>query len=290
MSRGALYGWSAADGHRHGPRVRGPPCDLDAIAHAIRDKLVTFTLIATTYTVVGGVAVLLVARPSPAAWPYLLVSAGLHVVYNLLLMQAYRLGDFNQTYPLGRGTSPWVVAIVAALFIGDQLAPVQVVGVVVVSAGLATLVLAGGLPTAHQLPALAAAFGTGLAIASYTVADGLGVRLAHTVAGYAAWLFLLQGPMIPILALAWRRREIVGQVRGPWAFGLVGGLLSMVAYALVLWAQTVGSLAAVAALRESSVIMGAIIGAVVFHEGFGRTRIVATVIVVAGVFLLNLQG
>lgn len=262
----------------------------NAIAHALRDKLVTFTLIALTYTVAGGVAVLLVASPSPAARPFLAASAALHAVYNLLLMQAYRLGDFNQAYPLGRGTSPWVVAIISTVVIGEVLGPVHLAGVVVVSAGLATLVFAGGVPTRRQLPALAAAFGTGLAIASYTVVDGLGVRLAHSVGGYAAWLFLLQGPTIPILALAWRRRELVGQLRGPWLFGLVGGLLSMVAYALVLWAQTVGSLAPIAALRETSVIMGAIIGAVVFHEGFGRTRIVATVLVVAGIFLLNIGG
>jgi drug/metabolite transporter (DMT)-like permease len=259
----------------------------NAIAHAVRDKLVTFTLITLTYTVVGGIAVLLVARPSPAAWPFIVASAVLHGVYNLLLMQAYRLGDFNQAYPLGRGTSPWVVAIVATVFIGERLGPIHLLGVVVVSAGLAILVFAGGLPTLRQVPALAAAFGTGLAIASYTVVDGLGVRLAHSVAGYAAWLFLLQGPMIPVLALAWRRRELVGQLRGPWLLGLLGGLLSMLAYALVLWAQTIGSLAPIAALRETSVIMGAIIGAVVFHEGFGRTRIVATVLVVAGIFLLN---
>jgi drug/metabolite transporter (DMT)-like permease len=259
----------------------------NAIAHAVRDKLVTFTLITLTYTVAGGVAVLLVARPSPAAWPFLAASAALHAVYNLLLMQAYRLGDFNQAYPLGRGTSPWVVAIISTVVIGEVLGPVHLAGVVVVSAGLATLVFGGGLPSRRQLPALAAAFGTGLAIAAYTVVDGLGVRLAHSVGGYAAWLFLLQGPTIPILALAWRRRELVGQLRGPWLFGLVGGLLSMVAYALVLWAQTVGSLAPIAALRETSVIMGAIIGAVVFHEGFGRTRIVATVLVVGGIFLLN---
>lgn len=259
----------------------------NAIAHAVRDKLVTFTLIALTYTVVGGLAALLVVPPSRAAWPFLAASGGLHVVYNLLLMQAYRLGDFNQAYPLGRGTSPWVVAIVSTVVIGERLGPVHFAGVVVVSAGLATLVFAGGLPTLRQLPALAAAFGTGLAIAAYTVVDGLGVRLAHSVGGYAAWMFLLQGPMIPILALSWRRRELVGQLRGPWLFGLAGGLVSMVAYALVLWAQTVGSLASIAALRETSVIMGAIIGAVVFHEGFGRTRIVAAVLVVAGIVLLN---
>jgi drug/metabolite transporter (DMT)-like permease len=70
--------------------------------------------------------------------------------------------------------------------------------------------------------------------------------------------------------------------------GLTGGVLSLIGYGLVLWAQTRGALAPIAALRETSVIIGAVIGAVVFHERFGRWRIVATVLVAGGVVLINL--
>jgi drug/metabolite transporter (DMT)-like permease len=262
----------------------------NAIAHAIRDKLVAFTLIATAYTCCAGIATPFVARPSPAAWPFLLASAALHVVYNLLLMQAYRLGDFNQAYPLARGTSPWVVAVVAALVVGERLRPGQVLAIAIISAGLASLVFAGGLPGRRQLPALAAALVSGLAIASYTVVDGLGVRLSDTVPGYASWLFLLQGPMILVLALAWRRRELVRPLRAAAPAGLFGGLLSLVAYALVLWAQTVGQLATVAALRETSVVIGAALGTLVFREPFGRSRLVATGAVAGGIVLLNLAA
>ncbi len=158
----------------------------------------------------------------------------------------------------------------------------------VISAGLCTLVFAGGVPTRAARPAIAAALLTGVVIASYTTLDGLGVRSAGTVAGYTGWLFLLQGPVLPLAAVAVRRRLLWGQVRPHLVAGLTAGALSLVAYGLVLWAQTRGALAPIAALRETSVIVGAVIGTVVFGERFGRWRIAATVLVVAGVVLVTL--
>jgi drug/metabolite transporter (DMT)-like permease len=130
--------------------------------------------------------------------------------------------------------------------------------------------------------------GTGLAIASYTAVDGIGVRLAGSTLGYIAWLMALQGVVIPAAALAIRRGALTTQLRGVWLAGLLGGVLSVAAYGLVLWAQTRSALAAVAALRETSIIIGAVIGTLVFREPFGRPRIAATVLVVAGIVLLNI--
>src|SRR5690242_21358861 len=96
--------------------------------------------------------------PRADCWPYLLGSVALPIFYNLLLMQCYRLGEFGQVYPLARGTSPLVVTILAAIFIREHLALPQVAGILVVSAGLAALVLAGRRP---GRAAFAAAVGTG---------------------------------------------------------------------------------------------------------------------------------
>jgi drug/metabolite transporter (DMT)-like permease len=116
----------------------------------------------------------------------------------------------------------------------------------------------------------------------------VGVRSADTVAGYTGWLFLLQGPVLPLAAVAVRRRLLWQQVRPHLLNGLTAGALSLVAYGLVLWAQTRGALAPIAALRETSVIVGAVIGTLVFGERFGRWRITATVLVVVGVVLVTL--
>jgi drug/metabolite transporter (DMT)-like permease len=258
----------------------------NAVAHAITDRLVGFALIGAAATAGGVVLTLLVPAPASAAWPFLLASGVLHVGYNLLLLRSYELGEFGQAYPLARGTSPWLVAISAAVFAHETLTPARVAGVAVISIGLASLVLAGGL-TRRDLPAIGAALLTGVTIAAYTTVDGLGVRRADGALGYAGWLFIAEGAVMPLIALAARREKLWVQARPHLSAGLAGGVASIIAYGLVLWAQTRGALAPIAALRETSVIIGAIIGALVFRERFGRWRIVATVLVVAGVALIN---
>ncbi|MFC4562698.1 EamA family transporter [Nocardiopsis mangrovi] len=260
----------------------------NAIAHAITDRLIGFALIGASGAVGGAVLAVFAGPVAPAAWPALLVSAALHVAYMGFLMLSYRTGDFGQVYPLARGTSPWVVALGAALLLDEELSPVHLAGVLVVSAGLTALVFASGRPGRAQAPALAAAVVTGLLIASYTIVDGYGVRASGNPLGYIAWLMVLEGPFFMIAAAVLRRGRLAAQLRPVWWIGSIGGLVSMTAYGLVLWAQTIGTLASVAALRETSVVFAAAIGALFFKEGFGRVRVAAAAAVASGIVLLNL--
>jgi drug/metabolite transporter (DMT)-like permease len=285
----------------------------NAIAHGIKDQMLAFALIGVGGILAAIPLIIVAALPRCASWPYLLGSVAIHVFYVLLLMQCYRLGEFSQVYPLARGVSPLVVTFLAAVFVGEHLALPQIAGVLVVSAGLAFLVFGGrrapaggprgvkggtGSPPFAGGPrgvvprginsAFLAAVGTGLTIAAYTTVDGVGVRLSASPAGYIAWLMLLQSLEVPMFALVRRRHVLLKQPRRILLSGLAAGALSLLAYGLVLWAQTRGALAPIAALRETSVIFGAIIGTLVFREPFGRTRIAATVIVVGGILLLNI--
>ena len=256
----------------------------NAIAHGIKDQTLAFALIGVGGIATGIPLIFVAAMPRAGCWPYLLGSVAIHVFYNLLLMQCYRLGEFGQVYPLARGTSPLVVTILAAIFVHEHLALPQIIGVLVVSGGLATLVLAGGRP---ERGAFLAAVGTGLTIAAYTTVDGVGVRLSASPAGYIGWLMVLESLGVPMFALARRRDVVLKQRPRVLLAGLGAGALSVLAYGLVLWAQTQGALAPIAALRETSVVFGAIIGTLIFREPFGRTRIAATVLVVTGIVLLN---
>jgi drug/metabolite transporter (DMT)-like permease len=258
----------------------------NAIAHGIKDQTLAFALIGVGGIAVGIPLVIAAAMPHADCWPYLLGSVAIHIFYNLLLMQCYRLGEFSQVYPLARGTSPLVVSILAAIFIHEHLALPQIAGVLVVSAGLAALVLAGRRP---GRAAFAAAVGTGLTIAAYTTVDGVGVRLSGSPVGYIGWLMVLESLCVPMFAVFRRRDVLLKQPKRILLAGLSAGALSVLAYGLVLWAQTRGALAPIAALRETSVIFGAIIGTLVFREPFGRTRIAATVLVATGIVLLNLS-
>ncbi len=281
----------------------------NAIAHGIRDQLVAFALIGAADVVCGAVLVAYAPLPAPAAWPYLIASVLLHIGYQVLLMRAFRLGDFGQVYPVARGTAPLVVTVLALAVVHERPGPWQTAGVAVACAGLVALALWGirRSDTAHpqghadrahvrRTPArparsaLLAAVGTGIAIAVYTVVDGLGVRASGTPLGYTGWLIALMGPAIPLYALAARRRALLAQLRPVMWLGLLGGVLSTLAYALVLWAQSRAPLAPVAALRESSIIAGAAIGALVFKERFGRHRVAAAALMAAGIALMLLGG
>jgi drug/metabolite transporter (DMT)-like permease len=264
----------------------------NAIAHGIKDQLVSFTLISGGGAAIGMVTALFVPLPAAGAWPYLIASALLHVGYYALLMRSFTLGDFGQMYPIARGTAPLVVTVLAAVFLHEVPDGWQLLGVAVACAGLTGLALWGirGKGARPHWPALLAAGATGLSIALYTVVDGVGVRASGTPLGYIAWLMILEGLAIPAYALWTRRAALLPQLRPYATRGLLGAALSVAAYALVLWAQTKAPLAPIAALRESSIIVGAAIGALFFKERFGGPRIAAAGLMVVGIGLMLHAG
>jgi drug/metabolite transporter (DMT)-like permease len=264
----------------------------NAIAKGVTDRLGLFARASVVEVALGAVLIGLVAPPHSAAVPWLLASVGVHVLYNLGLVAAYHVGDFNQTYPLARGIGPLIVALVGATVLDEPLPPTQWAGVLLIAGAIGVLGLTPWHAVGRDRRAVVAAVLTGLAIAAYTLLDGIGVRRSGSPLGYAAWLVAAQGVLtIPVAALARRSRWApADRGEGPtgraWLLATGAGVMAMAAYGLVLWAQTRGALAAVAALRESSVVVAAIIGVVVFREPLGRVRVAASVAVAAGVVLL----
>jgi drug/metabolite transporter (DMT)-like permease len=259
----------------------------NAMAHGAPDRVAGLALFEVAAGVIGLVAILLTGLPPAGTWGYIIASALLHVAYLGGLLASYQLGQFSQMYPLARGTSPWVVAVVSIVLLHQHLAAIELAGVLLISAGLIGLVFIGR-PGRRQLPALLAAFGTGLMIASYTVVDGVAVH-KMPVATYMGWVFMFQGFAVPLAVVLWRGPQTFNLPRPAILSGLAGGVVSMAAYGLVLWAQTRGALAAIAALRETSIIFGALIGALFFNERFGPKRAAAAAVVVAGILLITLS-
>ncbi|MFI0812814.1 EamA family transporter [Streptomyces echinatus] len=262
----------------------------NAIAHRITDKLVGFTLISGGGLLIGLAATPFVAFPAAAAWPYLFLSAAVHIVYYVLLMTSFRLGDFGQAYPIARGSAPLVVTVLAAVFAHEVPGAWAGAGIAVSCLGLTGVSLWGLRGNPPDWAAIGAALATGLTIAAYTVVDGLGVRAAHSPLGYIAWLMAVQGAFVPAFMYARARGDTVRRLRPYAALGLLGAALSVAAYALVLWAQTRAALAPIAALRESSIIVGAAIGALFFKERFGAPRIAAAGLLVVGIGLMLHAG
>ncbi len=268
---------------------------LAAVLHATwnamvknsEDGLLTMTLVMGTVSLLGGIATFVVPVPREESWGLLAMSVLLHLAYQLFLVQAYRMGDLSQVFPIFRGIPPILVAALSGVIAGEWLNLWQTLGVVVISMGVASLALKRSLSTPKERAALAFALGTALAITAYTFADGLGVRRSGDALGYAAWMFLLNG--IPyVLIAAWVRGPAFWPfLRANWLVGGGAGVLAATGFAIILWAFAQGAIAPVAALRETSVVFAAMIGTLVLKEPFGRQRILAAVLVAAGIVLLH---
>ncbi|PPL19413.1 DMT family transporter [Microterricola pindariensis] len=262
----------------------------NAIAKAIPARLVSSALIGLVYLVVGAVGCVLLPFPPAAAWPYILVSAAVQTLYLVLLTAAYAKSEFGKTYPLTRGIAVLGVTLISTTLLGEQMTAAQVGGVAVVAVSLFALSWSprGRNGTAGTLMAVA----VGVTITAYSVIDGMGVRIAGDPLGYAAWLFLLQGVTLPLVCflLARDRSEMLRGMRRHAPMGAVGGVLSLVAYTIVVWAQSMAPLAVVSALRETGVLAAGVIGYVVFRERFSTWRLAATVIAVTGIVAIRLGG
>lgn len=260
----------------------------NAIVKSGNDRLLVLTGVNLVGAAVGVLLIGWVGAPASASWPFLALSVLLHSGYYLFLIRAYQHGDLSQIYPLARGAAPLLVAMGAALAAGERLPPQGIAGMLIACAGITSLAFEKGPPWRRNRQAVLYALGTSAWIAGYTIADGLGVRASSNPLGYIAWLFFLEGIPLTLFALHRRRGAVATFVRQRWQFCLAGGLASVLAYGLVIYAMNSAVMAAVSALRETSVIMAAAIGAIFLGERFGWPRIAAVILVAAGVVLMEI--
>jgi drug/metabolite transporter (DMT)-like permease len=227
-----------------------------------------------------------VTPPDPAAWAFAGTSAIVHFAYFVTLAQAYRTGDLSFAYPLMRGTAPLIVTLLGVLFLREWPAPQVALGIALICAGIVSIAFVHR--RRHPPAAAGWAFANAAIIAAYTLVDGAGARASGSPAGYVVWLTFLEG--IPFIAWIYFRRgnEAFAYMRRDWRRGFIGGIASVSAYGIVLWAMTRAPVAAVAALRETSVLFAALIGAIWLKEGFGLRRLAGAASVVAGVAALKL--
>ncbi len=257
----------------------------NAIIKASREVMLDTALVAAGAALLALPLAALVPMPLRTSWPYLGASAAIHVAYFSTLIAAYRVGDLGHAYPLMRGIAPLLVALFGVALLGEHPSASMWLGIVLISAGILSLGLLqrGRAQRAATLWALANA----AIIASYTLIDGTGARLSGSPAGYVAALFWLQGLLFVTLVAILRKRAAFEYAARNWQRGLIGGLCLISAYGIVLWAMTRAPVAAVAALRETSVIFAALLGSVFLKEPFGRQRVIAACAVALGVIALR---
>lgn len=229
-----------------------------------------------------------VAVPSAEVWPWIAISVVVHIGYRLFLIRAYEAGDLAQTYPLARGAAPLMTTLGGIVLVGEFPGMVATAGIVLLSAGTFLMSLRGGA-TLSRLngAAVSYALATSLFISGYTLADGVGARLAETAASYAAWLFFCDGICAMAIGFFYRGRRLLSVLAGEWRAGALTGFLSAAAYGIVMWAMTRAPIASVASLRETSILFAMVISVFALGEKMTAWRGAAAFTILAGVIALR---
>ena len=260
----------------------------NALVKSDDDRLVTLGAVNAVRFLLCVPIVLALPLPAGASWPFLVASAILHVGYYTFLISAYRYGDLSKVYPLARGLSPLLVAAGAFAIAGERLGPLALAGVAIACTGIVSVSFGGvAMQARNDRRGVVFAAGTALFIAAYTVTDAMGARRSGDAVSYVAWLAILDGLPMLIAAAVLRRAALARHLSVRMLKSAAGGALQLTAYGLVVWALTLAPMAAVSALRETSVLFAAIIGVKLLGEPLGARRITAAALVAAGVAMIE---
>lgn len=257
----------------------------NAIVKGGGDKLLTTVLVAAASGAIALPLLPFVPQPAPASWPYIAVSTGVQVLYFTLVAAAYRAADMSQAYPLMRGTAPLLVALAGTLLLGEHLDMGAWLGLALICSGV--LGMAIGARGGSRRGVMLALANAGV-IATYTLIDGAGARLSGAPAGYAMWLFLLNAAPLLLWALLTRRQALIAYARPNLGLGLIGGLANLGSYGIALWAMTQAPVAVVAALRETAILFGMVIAALILRERIPPIRLAAAALIGLGAISLRL--
>ncbi|HEX2761514.1 MAG TPA: EamA family transporter [Rhizomicrobium sp.] len=253
-----------------------------------RDPLSATVAIAAGAALISLCLLPFVPPPAAASWPFLAASAVPQIAYYLLIAKVYRGSDLGLAYPVMRGTAPFFVAAANAILFGEALSWMGFLGVGCICGGV-LLIASGRFRRPDAARAVTTAIGIALVIASYTVLDGLGVRRSASPAGYTLWVFLLTGMGLAGWILIRRRTQILQSLRVDFWTGLGGGGASLLSYGIALWAMTKAPVAAVAALRETSILFAALMSMILLREKMTWERAAAAALLTAGAVAIRLS-
>ncbi len=237
------------------------------------------------------VPVLLLRPAVPAiGWRFALASAVVETAYFVALTTAYRVADFSLVYPIARGAAPALLALAAVLLLHEQLSAAGVAGLGAIVLGLWLVAGVGPAGGAYHARGVALALLVALCIATYSTIDGAAVRRVDA-ASYTGAMFLLAALVFTPVTIRWYGWPALrGALRTRAALILLVGLLQAAAYLLVLYVYARAPVAYAGAIRESSIVLGALAGWLWLRESFGARRLAGALVTCAGIALIALAG
>ncbi|MCE8021042.1 EamA family transporter [Halomonas sp. MCCC 1A11036] len=257
----------------------------NAIVKVGGDRIAVMAVITLCGSLVSACALPFVPFPHASSWPLLALAILIHTAYHFCLPIAYHYGDFGQVYPIARGSAPLLVTLGAAVFAGEVLSFLPLLGVLFLSVGVMSLAFDTRTGVTRNPRAILLALGTGAFIASYTLVGGLGARQAGSALGFAVCLTIGNGLLTFLIALTWKFKAIKSIAYGNLIPAAIGGGMQVGAYWIVIWAMAYAPLGMVSSLRETSVLFAALISTFILKEGFGVWRFISSGLIACGIAL-----
>ncbi len=261
----------------------------NAVVKASGDPLIAIALVTTGS---GTAAIVLLPfigwQVAPEAWIWIAGSALAHILYRLALVRAYEIGEMSLVYPIARGSAPLLTALIGVTILSEPVSRLAFAGILTIAAGVIGIAMASRA-LAVNTAAIGFALLTAMLITTYTYLDGFGARVSRNASAYTVLLFIIDTPVMLVIAL-WRRGSdrVVAVFRRTWVLSLGGGFLSFLSYWIAIWAMTQIPIPLVAALRETSIAFGALIAVVFLGEKVTPVRIAATLAILSGAALLRI--
>jgi uncharacterized membrane protein len=260
----------------------------NAIVKGGSNKYLHAVLVANSAAIIAAVVLPFLKQPAREAWVYIAASSVLQVFYYVLLAAVFRAGDMSHAYPMMRGGAPLLVSLASGPLIGEALSVGKWIGVIMICIGVMSLAWEARFRTSTHRGVVRYALLNAGVIAGYTVVDGIGVRVSGASTGYLMWNLVMTALILSGWTLLTRRGELFSYAVGRVRSALIGGIATTVAYGIILWAMTQAPIAAVAALRETSMIFVLAMAVIFFKERAGVRRYGATALIVCGAAAIRL--
>lgn len=294
----------ALDGTPEGKQLALALALMSAVLHAVfgalqkgrHDPWLTRGAIDASYGLMAlPIALFVVPAPTPTVWVILFITTGIHIVYKLLQAMTFSRGAFTVVYPVVRGTGPLVTVMVAGIVFSETFAPMQWLGVALLTGAIFALaginILAETLNRKRLIAALTLAFITGIFVAIYTTYDAYGIRATADPFTFLAWFFVFDGFIFPWIALVrYKRMQNPPDLPPLLLRGFIGGVIALASFGGIILATRLDKVGEAAVLRETSTVFAALIGWLFLKEKVGLLRATLMAVIAGGAVLVEFGG
>jgi len=260
-------GWSTIVKHHNSFSIMGMTCIVE---------IVVFTPL-----------VFFVPFPPLEIWYFIIASVILHGFYRLGVIYSYKFGDLSFVYPIARGGSSLLIAILTLIVLQEYISLLGFAGILTVCIGI--FLISYSKNHKFNLNAFILALCTALLITIYTIVDGMGVRLSENKFSYLCWLLLLNGVPLLLISIFSKEKLLSNLNRKIISRGIPAGILAILSYGIVVWSMQYLEIAYVSSIRETSIVLATLMGFFILNEKKAKERMLPAVLVVIGITIVYFQ-